>query len=95
MYSVLLQFQDYFFRHLFVNVAVAAEGARVLDVAGDLGDGVGVLRETIADYQYNTVDAIAPVWRIRLLMLMNKPEDKSSPAILLVDKSLVTDLSIL
>ena len=64
-------------------------------MAGDLGDEVGVLRETIADYQYNTVDAIAPVWRIRLLMLMNKPEDKSSPAILLVDKSLVTDLSIL
>ena len=95
MYSVLLQFQDYFFRHLFVNVAVAAEGAGVLDVAGDLGDEVGVLRETIADYQDNTVDAIAPVWRIRLLMLMNKPEDKSSPAILLVDKSLVTDLSIL
>ena len=43
MYSVLLQFQDYFFRHLFVDVAVAAEGAGVLDVAGDLGDQVGIL----------------------------------------------------
>lgn len=52
--------------------------------------------KTITDYQYNTVDAFAPVWRIRLLMLMNKPEDKSSPgisaaAILLGDTNLVTD----
>ena len=39
----LFQFQDNFFGHFFVDVAVAAEGAGVLDVAGDLGNEVGVL----------------------------------------------------
>ena len=39
---ILLQLQDDFLRHLLVNVAVAAERAGVLDVAGDLGDEVGV-----------------------------------------------------
>ena len=39
----LFQLQDNLFGHLFVDVAVATEGAGVLDVAGDLGDEVGVL----------------------------------------------------
>ena len=40
--TILFQFQNNFFRHLFVDVAVAAEGAGVLNVTGDLGDKVGV-----------------------------------------------------
>ena len=39
----LFQFQDDLLGHFLVDVAVAAEGAGVLDVAGDLGDEVGVL----------------------------------------------------
>ncbi len=39
----LFQFQNNLLGHLFIDVAVAAEGARVLDVTGDLGDKVGVL----------------------------------------------------
>ncbi len=39
----LFQLQDNLLGHLLVDVAVAAEGAGVLDVAGDLGDQVGVL----------------------------------------------------
>lgn len=39
----LFQLQDNLLGHLLVDVAVAAEGAGVLNVAGDLGDEVGVL----------------------------------------------------
>lgn len=39
----LFQLQDDLLGHLLVNVAVAAEGAGVLDVAGDLSDKVGIL----------------------------------------------------
>lgn len=42
-YERLFQFQDNLFGHFLVDVAVAAEGAGVFDVAGDLGDEVGVL----------------------------------------------------
>ena len=38
----LFQFHYGLFRHFFVDVAVAVEGAGVLDMAGDLGDKVGV-----------------------------------------------------
>ena len=41
--SALFQLQYDFFSHFLVDVTVAAEGAGVLDVAGDLGDEVGVL----------------------------------------------------
>ena len=39
----LFQLQDNLFGHFLVDVAVAAEGTGVLDVAGDLGDEVGIL----------------------------------------------------
>ena len=38
----LFQLQDNLLGHFLVDVAVAAEGAGVLDVAGDLGDKIGV-----------------------------------------------------
>ena len=39
----LFKFQDNFLGHFLVDVTVAAEGAGVFYVAGDLGDEVGVL----------------------------------------------------
>ena len=38
----LFQLQDNLLGHLFVDVAVVTEGTGVLDVAGDLGDKIGV-----------------------------------------------------